>query len=65
MPTKASEKKLLLSALLFISAAYFLVYTKVFNAPVQISEKGILFIFLAAFLLIASIKLLKRTFIKY
>jgi hypothetical protein len=63
MPTKLSEKKLLLSILLLIGAVVLFVNIKLFNAPVQISEKGILSIFLAGSLLTISIKLLKAAFV--
>jgi uncharacterized membrane protein YiaA len=44
MPTKVSERNLILSIALSAIAIALLFSAKLFNAPVQISEKGIAFI---------------------
>lgn len=64
MATKLSEKKILPGILLLIGAIVILLNIKIFRAPVQVSEKGILVTFLGILLFAASIKLLKRSFIK-
>lgn len=46
MPTKVSERNLILSIVLFAIAIILLFSAQLFDAPVKISEKGIVFILL-------------------
>jgi hypothetical protein len=61
MPTKVSEKNLLLSLTLFATAIVFLFSAQLFTAPVIISEKGILFILLGIIAVLFSIRFLKKS----
>jgi hypothetical protein len=65
MPTKVSEKNLLLSLTLFATAIALLFSAKLFNAPVIISEKGILFILLGIIAVLFSIKFLKKAISRF
>jgi hypothetical protein len=65
MPTKVSERNLILSVAIFVIAIALLFNAKLFNAPVKISEKGILFIVLGATLSLVSIKLFKKAILRF
>jgi uncharacterized membrane protein YiaA len=65
MKRKLSEKRFLLSILLLIGATVLLLKAGIFNAPVQVSEKGILLMLLGMSFFVTSVKLLKQSLIKY
>lgn len=60
MPTKVSERNLLLSTVLFVTAIALLFSAKLFKAPVEISEKGIAIVAMGIIAVLLSIKLFKK-----
>jgi|GEM_PF-6646088 len=65
MRTKLSERNIILSLILFIVAIALLLTAKLFNGPVRISEKGIVFIVLAIMLSLFALRLLKKSIIRF
>ena len=64
MPTKVSERNLLTSVVLFTIATTLLFSAKLFNAPVQISEKGIAFIVIGLTAAAFAVKYVKKAIVK-
>jgi len=60
MPTKVSEKKLLVSLFLLAGALFLFFTARLTNAPVHVSEKGLVAMAGAIVLLIMSIRLFSR-----
>jgi hypothetical protein len=60
MPTKISEKKLFVSIILFAGALFLFFTAKLTNAPVQVSELGLLAMVAAIVLFIFGVRLLSR-----
>jgi hypothetical protein len=64
MPTKVSERNLILSIALFTIAIILLVNAKLFNAPVEISEKGIAFIVIGITAAAFALRYFKKAVVK-
>jgi hypothetical protein len=64
MPTKLSERNLILSVILFVIAIILLFNAKLFNVPVRISEKGIAFIVLGITAILFSFRFFKKVIIR-
>ena len=64
MPTRFSEKYLILGLICFAAGVFLLLYTRVFALPVRISEKGILSGIASCMLFFFSKRLFKRAAIK-
>lgn len=65
MPTKVSERNLLISVALFAIAAALLFNAKLINAPVEISEKGIALIVSGITVTAFAIKFFKKAVVKF
>lgn len=61
MPTKISEKKLVVSILCFVAALVIFMKTPVITTPVRISEKGLLLCVVAVGLLVFAIRFFKQS----
>jgi hypothetical protein len=64
MPAKVSERKLLVSIVLFVSSFVFLLNVKLFADPVRISEAGLVFLMMAFALLAIAVRLWKHAIVK-
>jgi hypothetical protein len=65
MPTKVSERNLLISIAIFLIAITLFFSAKLFNAPVRISEKGIAFIVLGLAAVVFAIRFLKKAIVRF
>jgi hypothetical protein len=63
MLTKLSERNLLISIVIFGIAVFLLFSAKLFNAPVIVSEIGILFIVLGITAVVFAIRIFRKGFV--
>jgi hypothetical protein len=64
MPTKLSERNLLIGIALFATACTLIFCAKLIKAPVQMSEKGIGFIVIGIIAALFAVKYLKKAIVK-
>ena len=65
MPTKVSEKRLVIAIISFVSSMVLLANATLFDAPVRVSEKGLLYFIIAFALIFFSLSSFRRSIVKH